>query len=74
MIVDLVDCLTRGFYGPRLTGRTGSPHDAELFIAIKNWMDDCLTNLNKLTYDEFVSERDFWEELPCIVESLLRRV
>ncbi|BDD63108.1 hypothetical protein MAP00_008050 [Monascus purpureus] len=52
----------------------GSPHDGELFIAIKNWMDDCLANLNQLTYGELANERDFWEEFPCVIESLLRRV
>ncbi|KAJ9326994.1 hypothetical protein DTO027B3_2234 [Paecilomyces variotii] len=52
----------------------GHPHDAAIFVAIKNWLiDDCLNNLELITLDTFLEEREFWEELPTVVEGLLRR-
>lgn len=33
-----------------------------------------MSNLDQITYDTFADDREFWEELPTLVESLLRRV
>lgn len=52
----------------------GTPHDITVFLAVKNWLDDVANNLDQLTYDTFTDDRDFWEELPVVVEFLLRRV
>ena len=52
---------------------TGHTHDTDIFIAVKNWLQFCVNNADELGYDTFLEERDFWEELPTIVESLLRR-
>ncbi|KAL1880253.1 hypothetical protein Plec18167_003656 [Paecilomyces lecythidis] len=52
----------------------GHPHDTAIFVAVKNWLiDDCLGNMAVITPDTFLDEREFWEELPSIVEGLLRR-
>ena len=53
---------------------TGSPHDVEFFQALKLWFGECLVNLRYLTYDEFNNDIDFWQEVPGIVDALLRRV
>ncbi|PLB47101.1 ubiquitin carboxyl-terminal hydrolase [Aspergillus steynii IBT 23096] len=50
----------------------GPPH-ATVFLAAKNWLDDVANNLDQLTYEVVMADRDFWEELPGMVESLLRR-
>lgn len=59
---------------PKLTCPTGSPHDVTVFLAVKGWLDDVTNSLDQLTYDTFTDDRDFWEELPVLVEFLLRRV
>lgn len=59
---------------PKLTCPTGSPHDVTVFLAVKGWLDDVANSLDQLTYDTFTDDRDFWEELPVLVEFLLRRV
>lgn len=41
---------------------------------MKSWLDYCLNNLDQITHDTFAEDREFWEELPTLVESLLRRV
>ncbi|KAE8393246.1 hypothetical protein BDV23DRAFT_149795 [Aspergillus alliaceus] len=51
----------------------GSPHDATaFFLAVKSWLDDVANNLEQLTFEGLLDERDFWEQLPVIAESLLR--
>lgn len=52
----------------------GHPHDVTVFLAVKSWFDICANNLGQITYETFVDDREFWEELPTIVEGLLRRV
>ncbi|KAI9036388.1 putative ubiquitin C-terminal hydrolase [Aspergillus affinis] len=52
----------------------GPPHNVTVFLAAKAWLDDVATNLDQLTYEVLMVDRDFWEELPNLVESLLRRV
>ncbi|PWY93275.1 ubiquitin C-terminal hydrolase [Aspergillus sclerotioniger CBS 115572] len=51
----------------------GSQHDIPVFIAVKCWLDDVANNLDQLTYEVLAEDRDFWEELPTVVDSLLRR-
>ncbi|KAF7594517.1 hypothetical protein BBP40_008964 [Aspergillus hancockii] len=51
----------------------GTPHDAApFFLAVKNWLDDAAKNLDQLTFESLLDERDFWEQFPIIAESLLR--
>lgn len=52
----------------------GSQHDTPVFVAVKAWFDDVANNLDQLTYEVLAEDRDFWEELPSVVDSLLRRV
>lgn len=56
-----------------LTGLTGSHLDEKVFIEVKHWMDDIVTRLDQLTAEAFVEDQDFWEDLPLVSESLLRR-
>lgn len=58
----------------KLRRSTGNPHDVTVFLAVKNWLDDAVNNLDQLTYDTYTDDRDFWEEFPVMVEFLLRRV
>ncbi|EEP75964.1 predicted protein [Uncinocarpus reesii 1704] len=46
---------------------------APVFISLKRWLDQCVTHLDQITYEMFVEDRDFWDEIPSLVESLLRR-
>jgi ubiquitin carboxyl-terminal hydrolase 34 len=52
----------------------GHSHDVTVFLAVKNWLDTCVQNPSHLDYGEMAEEREFWEEVPTIVEGLLRRV
>lgn len=40
---------------------------------MKLWMDDCVRNLGQLTPQSYTEDNDFWEYLPMVVETLLRR-
>jgi ubiquitin carboxyl-terminal hydrolase 34 len=42
-------------------------------VATKHWLDDCVSNLDRLTPEVFAEDHEFWEELPSVVEALLRR-
>lgn len=64
--------VSRGESGLRRS--TGSPHDIAVFVAVKNWLDEVASNLDQLSYNTYAEYRDFWEDLPAIVEYLLRRV
>ena len=55
-------------------GKLGHLHDVAVFIPVKGWFDICANNLTLLGYDTFMDDREFWEELPTIVEGLLRRM
>ncbi|KAK6813470.1 hypothetical protein RU639_011204 [Aspergillus parasiticus] len=51
----------------------GSPPEATpFFLAVKSWLDNVANNLEQLTFEGLLDERDFWEQLPVIPESLLR--
>lgn len=41
--------------------------------AVKNWMDHCFRNIDRLNIESFSAYSDFWEELPGMVEHVLRR-
>ncbi|KAJ5368932.1 uncharacterized protein N7496_008692 [Penicillium cataractarum] len=49
------------------------PRDADAASAVKTWMDDCVKNLDRLTLEEFGESQEFWQQLPDVVESVLRR-
>ncbi|KAL1997557.1 hypothetical protein VTN02DRAFT_1510 [Thermoascus thermophilus] len=51
----------------------GHPHDVPAFVAVKNWLDYCVQSLDQITHDTLADDREFWEEWPTLVESLLRR-
>lgn len=52
---------------------TGDQYDAAALTAVKLWMDDCVRNLGRLTPQSYTEDSDFWECLPLVVETLLRR-
>ncbi|PGH13416.1 hypothetical protein AJ79_03695 [Helicocarpus griseus UAMH5409] len=51
----------------------GNPHDVAIFVSVKNWFELCANNLQRITYDTVVEDRDLWDDLPMLMESLLRR-
>lgn len=57
----------------QLTSFTGSQLDEKVFVEVKHWMSDIVQRLDQFTADVFIEDQDFWEELPMISESLLRR-
>ncbi|RAK81654.1 putative ubiquitin C-terminal hydrolase [Aspergillus fijiensis CBS 313.89] len=52
----------------------GSDLDTTIFNAVKTWLDDVVNNLNSLTYAVLVEDRDAWEEVPSMMNGLLRRI
>ncbi|KAL3477353.1 hypothetical protein BJX99DRAFT_226442 [Aspergillus californicus] len=52
----------------------GSEHDSIVFGAVKQWLDEVVGSLNQLTHEAVVESRYFWDEVPLLMESLLRRV
>ncbi|KAI1997922.1 hypothetical protein LOZ51_002594 [Ophidiomyces ophidiicola] len=51
----------------------GHLHDAPIFSVLKQWLDQCVINSEKMTYEMFLEDRDFWEEIPMVIEALIRR-
>ncbi|KAL2832877.1 hypothetical protein BDW59DRAFT_138793 [Aspergillus cavernicola] len=51
----------------------GSEHDVIVFTAVKQWLDDVVNSLDQLTHDSYMESRYFWDEVPVLTESLLRR-
>ncbi|EGC41797.1 ubiquitin carboxyl-terminal hydrolase [Histoplasma capsulatum var. duboisii H88] len=51
----------------------GHPHDITFFISVKSWLELCVNNLNSISYDTVAEDRDVWEEVPMLMESVLRR-
>lgn len=47
--------------------------DGTTMTAVKTWMDHCFRNIDRLNIDSFSEYSDFWEELPEMVEQVLRR-
>ncbi|KKK18163.1 hypothetical protein ARAM_004521 [Aspergillus rambellii] len=52
----------------------GLEHDTTVLLAVKHWLDDVVNGLDQLTHETFLEDREFWDELPILVEYLLRRV
>ncbi|KAI9374010.1 hypothetical protein BJX61DRAFT_541164 [Aspergillus egyptiacus] len=52
---------------------SGSEHDALIFTAVKQWLDDVVNSLDQLTFQTYLDSRYFWDEVPILTESLLRR-
>ncbi|PYH45847.1 putative ubiquitin C-terminal hydrolase [Aspergillus saccharolyticus JOP 1030-1] len=52
----------------------GSELDTTIFNAVKAWLDEVANNLNQLTYAVLAEDRDAWEEVPSMIDGLLRRV
>lgn len=51
----------------------GPAHEVTCFAAIKNWLDEVVQNLDQLTHDVLLDDREFWREVPSLVEGLLHR-
>ncbi|KAF9893427.1 hypothetical protein FE257_010739 [Aspergillus nanangensis] len=51
----------------------GPPNDSTVFLAVKAWLDDAVQNLDQLSYNVLIYDREFWEEIPLLAESVLRR-
>ncbi|OAX82322.1 hypothetical protein ACJ72_03333, partial [Emergomyces africanus] len=51
----------------------GHPHDTTVFVSVKSWFELCVDNLSSITYDTVAEDRDLWEEVPSLVEGVLRR-
>ncbi|KAJ6172641.1 hypothetical protein N7470_001708 [Penicillium chermesinum] len=47
--------------------------DANLMGRVKVWMDECVRSLDLLTMDAVIGEYPFWEALPTLLESFMRR-
>lgn len=57
----------------RLTGPPGSPFDVRIFLQVKSWLETSVHSLDQINHEAFVDDRDFWEDLPTVLEALLRR-
>jgi ubiquitin carboxyl-terminal hydrolase 34 len=44
-----------------------------IFGAVKQWFDEVVNALEQLTFDVFMESRQFWDEVPIVLENLLRR-
>lgn len=51
----------------------GHVEDAQVLVAIKQWFEQCTSHLDEITHEVFLEDRDFWEEVPGLVEALARR-
>ncbi|KAL4923242.1 putative ubiquitin C-terminal hydrolase [Aspergillus undulatus] len=51
----------------------GSEHDTIVFAAVKQWFDQVMSSLEHLTHDSFMESRYFWDEVPLLADSVLRR-
>ncbi|RHZ67719.1 putative ubiquitin C-terminal hydrolase [Aspergillus thermomutatus] len=67
------DDLRENLEGISLIIEKGSQHDVGVFLAVKNWFDEIAQSLDQFSDETFVDDRIFWEDLPMLVESLLRR-
>ncbi|KAJ5872468.1 uncharacterized protein N7529_004821 [Penicillium soppii] len=56
-----------------LTHITGHQRESVVLATVQRWMNTCVKKLDRLTLEEFTSDLEFWENLPLIVERLLRR-
>ncbi|PGH23651.1 hypothetical protein AJ80_02257 [Polytolypa hystricis UAMH7299] len=49
------------------------PHDVAVFLAVKAWLDLCVSHLDQITYESFIEDHEFWEEIPTLCTSLIKR-
>ncbi|WEW57864.1 ubiquitin carboxyl-terminal hydrolase [Emydomyces testavorans] len=57
----------------RIMIERGHLHDGPVLVAVKQWFDQCVINLDQITHEAFLDDRDFWEEVPMVVDALVRR-
>ncbi|KAL2848825.1 hypothetical protein BJY01DRAFT_211397 [Aspergillus pseudoustus] len=57
-----------------LTIEKESQYDTAIFGAVKQWFGDVVNSLDQLTPDTFMESRNFWDEVPIMLENMLRRV
>ncbi|KAL4968635.1 putative ubiquitin C-terminal hydrolase [Aspergillus stella-maris] len=50
-----------------------SEHEVIVFNAVKHWFDQVASSLNQLSHESFMDSRYFWDEVPLLIDSLLRR-
>ncbi|KAI5296982.1 hypothetical protein KEM56_005170, partial [Ascosphaera pollenicola] len=51
----------------------GTPLDISAFLSVKAWLAACEEHIDLLTYDIIAKDRGFWDEVPSILEALMRR-
>ncbi|KAK2743058.1 hypothetical protein FQN57_005014 [Myotisia sp. PD_48] len=51
----------------------GNNHDGTFFFAVKAWFEQCCEQSNLVTFDSYQEHREFWDEVPGLVESVLKR-
>ncbi|KAL4910198.1 hypothetical protein BDW74DRAFT_144626 [Aspergillus multicolor] len=51
----------------------GHEADTIAFTYVKQWLDDVVSSLKQFTYETYMDSRVFWDEVPLLTESLLRR-
>lgn len=51
----------------------GDGRDATLVTRVKQWLDECTRNLDLVTPVAFTDEPDFWDNLPLLIETIMRR-
>ncbi|KAL3457508.1 hypothetical protein BJX64DRAFT_268792 [Aspergillus heterothallicus] len=57
-----------------LTIEKESQYDTAILSEVKRWFSDVVNSLEHLTPDTFMESRYFWDEVPIVLENLLRRV
>ncbi|KAL4938191.1 hypothetical protein BDV06DRAFT_201525 [Aspergillus oleicola] len=50
-----------------------SEHETIVFNAVKQWFDQVAGCLDQLSHESFMDSRYFWDEVPMLSDSLLRR-
>lgn len=69
--------LVTDYIGKFTNSREESLEDGEIFKNITHWIERYLQKTEPLEsqwWEMYLEEREFWEELPILVESLIRRV
>ncbi|EXJ89268.1 hypothetical protein A1O3_02334 [Capronia epimyces CBS 606.96] len=53
--------------------QNAGPQDGDIFRQVRKWMIDFVSTCDKFTASIYDEDREFWQRLPDLVESLLRR-
>lgn len=56
-----------------LTSGLGLDEAASILEKIQVWLDHCARNIELLTPEAYVEHGNFWENMPGIIEAILRR-